>query len=78
MKIELKCFATLAESEACDYRDASSYHLEDGATVRDLLHAADIPESSVKLVFVNGKSERIGAPLAEGDRVGLAPAVGGM
>jgi hypothetical protein len=78
MNVYLKCFSTLADSDACDYRDAMSYDIADGATVGDLLTASDIPAESVKLIFVNGRAGGVEATLNDGDRVGVAPAVGGM
>jgi sulfur carrier protein ThiS len=78
MNVHLKCFSTLADADACDYREAVSYDISDGATVAELLRAADISPQNVKLVFVNGKAAGIDTALDDGDRVGLAPAVGGM
>lgn len=78
MKIAVKCFATLADGETCDYKGATEYEMADGARVDDLTRKLDIPEDQVKLVFVNGRMGRADTVLSEGDRVGLAPAVGGM
>ncbi len=37
MNILLKCFATLAEADTCDYRSSTPKTLPPGATVRQLL-----------------------------------------
>jgi hypothetical protein len=78
MKVQLKCFATLAEADKCDYRASTPRTLRDGASVRDLLADMGMPEKDVKLVFVNGRKAAIDAVLRDGDQVGLAPATGGM
>lgn len=78
MKINLKCFATLAEADTCDYKGSTTTTVAEGATVRDLLKEAKIAEKEVKLIFVNGKRAELDTVLRPGDQVGLAPPVGGM
>jgi molybdopterin converting factor small subunit len=78
MEILLKCFATLSEADACDYKGSTPRKLSDGAKVRDLLKEANIAEKDVKLIFVNGRQAELDTLLRAGDQVGLAPAVGGM
>jgi molybdopterin converting factor small subunit len=78
MNIGLKCFATLAEADTCDYKNSTSKTLPDGSTIRNLLSKEAIPEKDVKLIFVNGKQAALDTVLHDGDQVGLAPAVGGM
>jgi len=78
MDISLKCFATLVEADKCDYKNSTSRNLPEGTTVRELLDREGIPEKDVKLIFVNGKKTSLDTPLRNGDRVGLAPATGGM
>jgi molybdopterin converting factor small subunit len=78
MNIGLKCFATIAEADKCDYKGSTSKTLPDGSTVRKLLIQAAINEKDVKLIFVNGKQSALDTVLHDGDQVGLAPAVGGM
>lgn len=48
-----------------------------GLTVAGLLARLDIAPQEVKIIMVNGRSAGLGDPLADGDRVGLFPAVGG-
>jgi len=78
MKVTVKCFATLAETDSCDYRDSTSYELPAGAAVKDLMERVNVDEDQVKLVFINGKKAEASARLTDGDQVGLFPPVGGM
>jgi molybdopterin converting factor small subunit len=78
MKIDLVCFSKLADQEHCDYQKTTGYHLEEGHTVSDLIREAGIDRKDVKIAFVNRRIAAFDTPLADGDRVGLAPAVGGM
>ncbi|MGE4292433.1 MAG: MoaD/ThiS family protein [Desulfovibrio sp.] len=74
MNIELKCFATLGSYLP---ENADAFPLPDGATLRELLAALKMPEAEVKILFVNGQKREPEHVLADGDRVGLFPAVGG-
>ena len=78
MKVNLKCFATLVNAEKCGYTDSTPYELDDGQTVEDLFGHAGISKEDVKIAFVNSRQVDFGTALADGDQVGLAPAVGGM
>ena len=78
MKVYLKCFSTLVDSESCDYKDSAPYELAEGQTVEDLVQRAGIAKKNVKIVFVNSRIVDFETVLSDGDRVGLAPAVGGM
>jgi molybdopterin converting factor small subunit len=78
MKINLKCFAALANLDACDYKDSTEYELNDGQTIDDLVQLAGISKEDVKIAFVNNRIVEFDTVLSDGDQVGLAPAVGGM
>jgi molybdopterin converting factor small subunit len=78
MKIDLKCFATLVNPDTCDYKDITSYDLTDGQTVEDLMEHVGVASEDVKIAFVNSRVVDFDTVLSDGDRVGLAPAVGGM
>ena len=78
MEISLKCFATLAEADKCDYTDSTTKTLAEGARVRELLKEMKISEKDVKLIFVNSKHADLETVLHPGDVVGLAPPTGGM
>jgi len=78
MKVNVKCFSTLVNPDTCDYKDSSAYDLADGQTVEDLVQRAGIAREDVKIAFVNSRIVDFDTVLSEGDRVGLAPAIGGM
>ena len=78
MKVNFKCFAKLSESYECSYSDYSHTELNDGSTVSDFLEFVGIAEEEVKTIFVNNKITDEHQILSEGDKIGLAPATGGM
>lgn len=78
MKVNLKCFAKLVNPDTCSFKESTSYELDNGQTVEHLLEAAEISKEDVKIAFVNSRVVDFDTVLSEGDRVGLAPAVGGM
>lgn len=78
MKVDLKCFAKLVNPDECDFKESTSYELDNGQTVEHLLEAAEISREDVKIAFVNSRVVDLDTVLSEGDQVGLAPAVGGM
>jgi molybdopterin converting factor small subunit len=78
MKIDLKCFSKLASRNTCDYKDSTPYDLAEGQTVEDLVQLAGISREDVKIAFVNNRKADLETVLADGDRVGVAPDVGGM
>ncbi|EPR43584.1 thiamine S protein [Desulfovibrio sp. X2] len=73
MEIEVRCFATLARFTPGD----GFFELPDGATAAEAIAALGIPADDVNIIFINGKAAELASPLAEGDRLGLFPAVGG-
>ena len=78
MKVNLKCFAKLAKNGECDFRESTPYEINVGDTAHDLAKRANIPPKDVEIVFVNDRVVSSETVLADGDTVGLAPAVGGM
>jgi molybdopterin converting factor small subunit len=78
MKVSLKCFSNLADPNTCDFRDSTEYELNDGQTVEALVERAGIDKNSVKIAFLNNKTVGLDTVLSDGDRIGLAPSVGGM
>jgi sulfur-carrier protein len=78
MKISLKCFAKLSEAKVCDFRDGDDREVPEGETVRGLIERLGLPPDDIKIVFVNGKNVSLETVLSDGDRLGLAPASGGM
>ncbi|MEE4263980.1 MAG: MoaD/ThiS family protein [Desulfobacteraceae bacterium] len=78
MKVALKCFATLANHNTCDFDDGTAYELEDGQTAGDLIQLAGINVKDVTMIFLNSRVVGIDTVLSEGDRVALTPATAGL
>ena len=78
MKVQLKCFSKLVNPDTCDFRESTTYDLEDGGTVGELAERAGVAREDVKIAFVNSRKVDLDAPLAQGDQVALTPAVGRM
>ena len=78
MKIDLKCFSKLVNTDTCNFNESTTYEMQEGQTVRDLVKRAGVSSDDVKIAFVNSRVVDLSTVLSDGDRVGLAPAVGGM
>ncbi|MEZ4601193.1 MAG: hypothetical protein R2940_15495 [Syntrophotaleaceae bacterium] len=78
MRVQVKCFSTLSKEDVCDFHDAKSYELSEGATVKDLAGKIEIEPEEVKIIFVNHKSASMGDVLKNGDQVAFSPKSGGM
>ena len=74
MKVDVKCFANLANPETCDFNESTAYDLDDGQTVEHLIKLAGIKKEDVAMAFVNGRVVGLDTVLSDGDRVGLTPA----
>ncbi|OEU65145.1 MAG: molybdopterin synthase sulfur carrier subunit [Desulfovibrio sp. S3730MH75] len=74
MNIQILCYATFAERSP---DNAKNFPISEGETVKDVVEKVGIPVDEVKIVFINGVSAILDAKLADGDRVGVFPAVGG-
>ncbi len=74
MNIQIKLFASLLDKLPVN---ADQFPVADGATVADLVTELDIDPKDAKLIFVNGRKGALDSVLAEGDRVGLFPPIGG-
>jgi sulfur carrier protein ThiS len=78
MKISLKCFAKLSEANVCDFRDGDEREISSGETVRSVVKQLGFQPDDIQIIFVNGKITELDTVLRDGDRLGLAPAEGGM
>ncbi len=78
MNIDLLLYASLGKylPEGATARQVT-IRVPAGSNVRDLMHRCGIPESEVKLIFVDGVRGNPDTVLAEHNRVGLFPPVGG-
>lgn len=76
--IQAKLFATLRRHHPhLGIGEATKVELPSGATVGQLIEQLQIPAAEVKVVFVNSIVRNMDHPLANGDEVGVFPAVGG-
>ena len=78
MKVNMKCFATLVDTGACNFDDGTPFDLKEGQTIEGLIDVAGLKKEDVKIAFVNGRIVGFDEVLSDGDRIGLAPATGGM
>lgn len=74
MHIHLRLFATL---RAYAPENAETYPIAPGTTAKDIVDQLNIPPDEAKLIFINSVRQDIESPLADGDRVGIFPPVGG-
>ena len=73
MRVRVKCFATLSSHNPPE----GLLELAQGTTIQGMLPTLGLGDSDIKLVFVNSKNCALDTVLADGDQVGLFPAVGG-
>jgi sulfur carrier protein ThiS len=78
MSVSVKLSTTL-RSRAPGYDPLAGLELEHapGLTAAGVMDRLGIPPREVKVVMINGRSAAPESPVADGDRVGLFPAVGG-
>ena len=76
--VHVRLYATLRRYRpGLGLGEAEAVELAEGTTLGQLIQQLDLPEDEVKVVFVNGISREIDHVLADGDRVGIFPPVGG-
>ncbi|MFO7932277.1 MAG: MoaD/ThiS family protein [Thermodesulfobacteriota bacterium] len=78
MELEVYLYASLAKylpHNKADKRVMVS--APEGSTARDILEQLNVPEKEVKIAFVNGVRKGLDARVADGDRIGFFPPVGG-
>jgi molybdopterin converting factor small subunit len=82
IRVEARLYATLKKyhpkGKNSKPGEALVRELAEGTTVQKFLeNELGVPPEEVKTVFVNGVSRRFDHALADGDRVGIFPPVGG-
>jgi molybdopterin converting factor small subunit len=78
MKIEVRLFASLARfMPDKNIKKPYAMDVQNGATIADIFNLLNVPEDSVKLIFLNGIRATSDQALKEGDRLGVFPALGG-
>jgi len=76
--IRAKLFATLRRYYPhLGIGKAMEVELPDGATVSQLIEQLQLPAGEIKVIFVNSIVRNVDHPLADGDEIGIFPAVGG-
>ena len=76
--VQVKLFATLRRFKpGLGIGEAFPVELPDGTTVQGLIQHLELPEEQVKIVFVNALFRQMDHVLADGDELGVFPAVGG-
>lgn len=77
MVIEVRFFAALRKYTPDEPSGIVSVDVVDGLVVSDLLHELDVDPAEVVGISLNGRTVSHDAILADGDRLGLFPAVVG-
>ncbi len=74
--IDVRLFATLPMRSASGRKE---FQIEprSGLTVREIATAEGLDEKEVHIVMINGRHGTFDSALADGDRLGLFPPVGG-
>lgn len=78
MRINLKCFADLAEQYACDHEIITTVDIDAETTVDKMMKKTGIAKEDVKIIMINGKISGLEQTLNDGDNLTLVPATGGM
>lgn len=79
IRIEARLYATLARVRPCHGSgECLTLEIAQGTTIRKVLEdEIGVPPHEVKMVFVNGLARDFDYTLADGDRVGIFPPIGG-
>ncbi len=78
MPLEIRLSASLRRQvPGYDPLRGLSLPWQTGSSVANLLTRLGLAPGDVKIIMVNGRAGGLADPLADGDRVGLFPAVGG-
>ena len=74
--IDVRLFATLPMHSSSG-RKEFQVEPEAGLTVRDVVRREGLREAEIHIIMLNGVHGTLDSPLADGDRLGLFPPVGG-
>jgi molybdopterin converting factor small subunit len=77
MVVEVRLYATLRRHAPQGAGGIMKITVSEQSTVEEVLRDLGVDLEEVKLIMVNGLSAELGAVLAEGDRLGIFPPVGG-
>lgn len=77
MRIEVRLYATLRRFAPAAEGGILYVDMPGDATPADVIATVKVDPGEVHIVMVNGRSTPVKQPLAEGDRLGLFPPIGG-
>lgn len=77
MLIEVRLYATLKRHAPSAAGRVLAVDMPEGSTAADVIAKVGVDADEVHILMVNGVSSPLDQVLAEGDRLGLFPAVGG-
>jgi len=77
MRIEVRLYATLRRHALSSADGVIAIDVPEGSKAADVIASAGVDAGEVHILMVNGVSSTLDRVLAEGDRLGLFPAVGG-
>jgi len=77
MRIEIRLYATLRQYNPSAPWGVFSVDMPEGSTAADVIAKVRIDAGEVRMLMINGVGSKADRVLADGDRVGLFPAVGG-
>jgi molybdopterin converting factor small subunit len=78
MKVKVKLYATFSRYHPGTLAGTPfEVELQEGSTLRDLIRHLEIPESEVKVCFINARIQELDTRLNDGDEAGIFPPVGG-
>ena len=73
MKVTVKLFATLRDGRF----EVEDRRYDRATTVLQVLEDLNVPETEVKIVFVNNRHAKLDRELSDGDVLGIFPPIGG-
>lgn len=76
-KVEVELRGPLARYALVSSVGMVTLHIQEGASLGDVLKQLSIPENHLGLLLVNGRKVSLEAKLHEGDRVSVYPVVAG-
>lgn len=77
MRIEVRLFATLRRHAPSAPEGFLSVDVPEGSTAADVISKVQVNANEVHILMVNGVNSPADRVLAQGDRLGLFPAIGG-
>ena len=77
MRIEVRLYATLRQHALSAAEGVLAVDVPEGSKAADVNAKVGVNADEVHILMVNGVSSPLNQVLAEGDRLGLFPAVGG-